>query len=334
MIVNNSSFMKYRKLGRTGLKVSRIILGTMQMGWIVDEENSHKLLDSALEAGVNTFDTANIYSKWGEGSYPGKSEEIIGGWITDRGVREDIVLATKVRGDMSERPNDAGLSRRHIMDAIEKSLDRLNTEWVDIYWSHWPDQDTPQEETLQAFTTLIESGAVHYIGASNHTAAEIVESLWVSDANGLARYEAIQPSYSLARRRDFEKHLSPVIEKNELGVTSYSPLGGGFLTGKYSKDKLPDSKRAETTKNRYFKDRNFRILDALKELATSHDASIPQIALAWVLAQNIVTAPIIGANSPEQLEENFKALELKLTDDDINRLNEVSDWTEMDELAR
>ncbi|MHA2211472.1 MAG: aldo/keto reductase, partial [Candidatus Thorarchaeota archaeon] len=186
MIVNDSSFMMYRKLGRTGLKVSRIILGTMQMGWIVDEENSHLLLD-----------TANIYSKWGDGSYPGKSEEIIGGWITDRGVREDIVLATKVRGDMSDRPTDAGLSRRHIMDAIEKSLERLNTDWVDIYWSHWPDEDTPQEETLQAFTTLIESGAVHYVGASNHTAAEIVESLWISDVNGLARYEALQPSFSL-----------------------------------------------------------------------------------------------------------------------------------------
>ncbi|MFW9769366.1 MAG: aldo/keto reductase, partial [Candidatus Thorarchaeota archaeon] len=161
--------MIYRKLGRTGLKVSRIILGTMQMGWIVDEENSHKLLDNALEAGLNTFDTANIYSKWGDGSYPGKSEEIIGSWIADRGVREDIVLATKVRGEMSGRPTDAGLSRRHIMDAIEKSLERLNTEWVDIYWSHWSDPETPQEETMQAFTTLIESGAVHYVGASNHT---------------------------------------------------------------------------------------------------------------------------------------------------------------------
>ncbi|MHA1943602.1 MAG: aldo/keto reductase [Candidatus Thorarchaeota archaeon] len=326
--------MIYRKMGRTGLKVSRIILGTMQMGWIVDEENSRKLLDSALEAGVNTFDTANIYSKWGEGSYPGKSEEIIGGWITDRGVREDLVLATKVRGEMSDRPIDAGLSRKHIMDAIEKSLDRLNTEWVDIYWSHWPDQDTPQEETLEAFSTLIESGVVHYIGASNHTAAEIVESLWVSDVNGLARYEALQPSYSLARRRDFEKHLQPVIEKYNLGVTSYSPLGGGFLTGKYSKDKLPDSKRAATTKTRYYKDRNFRIVDTLKEIASTHDASIPQIALAWVLTQNTVTAPIVGANSPEQLEENLKALELKLTGDDINLLNEVSGWAEMDDLAR
>ncbi|MFX1578294.1 MAG: aldo/keto reductase [Promethearchaeota archaeon] len=326
--------MKYRKLGSTGLRVSRFILGTMQMGWIVNEEESHKLLDAALEAGINTLDTANIYSKWGEGSYPGKSEEIIGSWITDRGVRDDIVLATKVRGEMSDRPNDGGLSRRHIMDAIEGSLGRLNTEWVDIYWSHFPDYDTPMKETLQAYTNLIENEAVHYIGASNHTAAEIVESLWVSDTNGLARYEAVQPPYSLARRRDFEKHLKPVIEKYGLGVTSYSPLGGGFLTGKYTRDKLPDSKRAETTKTRYFKDRNFKIVDALREIAAAHDASIPQIALAWVLTQNIVTAPIIGANSPKQLEENLMALDLNLTDDDIKHLNEVSDWTEMDNLAR
>jgi aryl-alcohol dehydrogenase-like predicted oxidoreductase len=326
--------MMYRKLGQTGLKVSRFILGTMQMGWIVNEEDSHKLLDVALEKGINTYDTANIYSKWGDGSYPGKSEEIIGGWITDRGVREDIVLATKVRGEMSDRPIDAGLSRRHIMDAIEGSLLRLNTEWVDIYWSHWPDEDTPMEETLRAYTSLIESGAVHYIGASNHTAAEIMESLWVSDVNDLASYEVIQPSYSLARRRDFEKHLQPVIKKYGLGVTSYSPLGGGFLTGKYTKDGLPDSKRAEITKTRYFKDRNFKIVETLKEVAASNDASIPQIALAWVLTQDIITAPIIGANSPEQLEENLQALEVKLSDDDVTRLNEVSDWAEMDNLAR
>jgi aryl-alcohol dehydrogenase-like predicted oxidoreductase len=326
--------MIYKKLGRTGLKVSRFVLGTMQMGWIIDKEAGHSLFDAALEAGLNTIDTADIYSKWGEGSYAGKSEEIIGSWLTDRGVREDVVLATKVRGEMSDRPNDGGLSRRHVMDAIEKSLSRLNTDWVDIYWSHSPDPDTPQEETLRAFTSIIEGGAVHYIGASNHTAAEIVEALWVSDVNGLARYEAIQPSYSLARRRDFEKHLQPVIKKYGLGVTSYSPLAGGFLTGKYSKDKLPDSKRAETTKARYFKDRNFKIVDTLEELATTHDASIPQIALAWVLAQETVTAPIIGANSAQQLEENLGALELKLTPDDINRLNEASDWKEMDELAR
>jgi aryl-alcohol dehydrogenase-like predicted oxidoreductase len=235
---------------------------------------------------------------------------------------------------MSERPNDGGLSRKHIMNAVEKSLERLNTEWLDIYWSHSPDQETPQEETLRAYTNLIENGSVHYIGASNHTAAEVIESLWISDKNGLARYEALQPPYSLARRRDYEKHLLPVIEKYKLGVTSYSPLGGGFLTGKYSKDSLPDSKRAETTKTRYFKDRNFSIVEVLKEMAKNHDASIAQIALAWVLTRKTVTAPIIGVNSPEQLQENIGALELKLSDDDISRLNEVSDWTEMDQLAR
>jgi aryl-alcohol dehydrogenase-like predicted oxidoreductase len=156
----------------------------------------------------------------------------------------------------------------------------------------------------------------------------------MSDANGLARYEALQPPYSLARRRDFEKHLQPVIEKYNLGVTSYSPLGGGFLTGKYSKDKLPDSKRAETTKTRYFKDRNFEIVDSLKEIAKDHDASIPQVALAWVLTQDVVTAPIVGANSPEQLRENIAALEIELSSDDLRRLNEVSDWAEMDNMAR
>jgi 1-deoxyxylulose-5-phosphate synthase len=326
--------MKYKKLGNTGLKVSEYILGTMNMGWIVSEENSHKLLDAALEAGLNTIDTADIYSKWADESYPGRSEEIIGGWLTDRGVRDDIVLATKVRGTMSERPNDGGLSRKHIMNAVEKSLERLNTEWLDIYWSHSPDQETPQEETLRAYTNLIENGSVHYIGASNHTAAEVMESLWISDKNGLARYEALQPPYSLARRRDYEKHLLPVIEKYKLGVTSYSPLGGGFLTGKYSKDSLPDSKRAETTRTRYFKDRNFLIVDTLKEMAIAHDASVAQIALAWILTQKTITAPIIGVNSPEQLQENIGALELKLSDDDITRLNEVSDWTEMDQLAR
>jgi aryl-alcohol dehydrogenase-like predicted oxidoreductase len=306
----------------------------MNMGWIVNEPDSHKILDAALEAGLNTLDTADIYSKWSDESYPGKSEEIIGGWLTDRGVRDEVVLGTKVRGDMSEQPNDVGLSRKHIMNAIEGSLERLNTEWVDVYWSHWPDQDTPQEETLRAFTNLIENGIVHYIGASNHTAAETVESLWISDKNRLSRYVALQIPYSLARRRDYEKHLLPIVKKFKLGVTSYSPLGGGFLTGKYTKDSLPDSKRAETTKARYFKDRNFLIVETLKEMAETYDASVAQIALAWVLTQESVTAPIIGANSPEQLQENIGALELKLSDDDISRLNEVSDWTEMDHLAR
>ncbi|MFW9803624.1 MAG: aldo/keto reductase [Candidatus Thorarchaeota archaeon] len=326
--------MDYVKLGRTGLKVSRFVLGTMQMGWIVKEEDSFKILDAALDAGITTLDTADIYSKWGDGSYAGKSEEILGRWIRDRGNRGDLILATKVRGEMSEKPNDAGLSRTHILNSADRSLDRLQTEWIDLYQSHWFDSDVPQEETLRAYTKLIDDGVVNYIGASNFTAAELVESFWVSDKNGLARYDSLQPPYSLARRRDYEKHLEPVIVKYDLGVISYSPLGGGFLTGRYTKDASPDSKRAPTIETRYGKERNYRIVEALEELAAAHDASAAQIALAWVMTRNTVTAPIVGVNTLEQLKENLGAFEIKLSNDDLEKLNTVSDWEEMDYLAR
>jgi aryl-alcohol dehydrogenase-like predicted oxidoreductase len=326
--------MKYSKLGKSGLRISRFVLGTMQMGWIINEEQAHKVLDAALEAGINTIDTADVYSKWGEGSYPGKSEEIIGRWIKDRGVREEIVLATKVRGEMSEKPNNAGLSRKHILESAKRSIERLHADWIDLYWSHSFDNGVSQKETLEAYTKLINDGLVHYAGASNFTAAELIESLWVSDKYTLTRYVALQPPYSLARRRDFEKYLQPVVEKYDFGVTSYSPLGGGFLTGKYSEDKLPDSKRAETTKTRYFKERNFKIVDTLKEVAGRHDATLPQVALAWVLSKDVITAPIIGVNNESQLADNIRAIEIDLLEDDLKYLDEVSDWTEMDYIAR
>ncbi|MFX0044805.1 MAG: aldo/keto reductase [Candidatus Hermodarchaeota archaeon] len=309
-------------------------MGTMQMGWIVNDEDSHRILDAALEAGLTTIDTADIYSKWAEESHAGKSENIIGRWMKDRGVREDIILATKVRGEMSQKPNDQGLSRRHILESADRSLNRLQTEWIDLYQSHWFDEETPQEETLRAYTKLMDDGVVNYIGASNFTAAELVESLWISDKHGLARYESLQPPFSLARRRDFEKHLRPVIRKYGLGVIGYSPLGGGFLTGRYAENSVPDSKRAETIKTRYAKERNFSIVATLKEVASAHDASIAQIALAWVLSRESITAPIIGVNSVEQLSENLGALDISLSDDDIENLNRVSDWEEMDFLAR
>ncbi|TFG14355.1 aldo/keto reductase [Candidatus Thorarchaeota archaeon] len=326
--------MKSVKLGRTGLRISQVVLGSMQLGWLVREDDAMDLLDAAFDAGITTIDTADIYSKWAEESYAGKSEQIIGRWLEERGIRDEVVLATKVRGEISNNPNDVGLSRKHILEAVDGSLDRLRTDWIDIYWSHWPDPDVTQEETLRALTKLVDDGSVHYIGASNHNAAELMESLWVSDKYGLARYDALQPSYSLARRRDFEKYLEPVVKKYNLGVTSYSPLGGGFLTGKYSKEETPDSKRAETTKQRYYKERNFRILDTLEEISEDLDATIPQIALAWVLNRESITAPIIGVNSKEQLEENIEAIELDISDDAIHELNEASDWRELDELAR
>jgi aryl-alcohol dehydrogenase-like predicted oxidoreductase len=326
--------MDYVELGHTGLKVSRFILGTMQMGWIVSEEDSFRLLDAALEAGITTLDTADIYSKWGEGSYAGKSEEILGRWIKDRGNRDDLILATKVRGEMSDKPKDAGLSRTHILNSAEGSLERLQTEWIDLYQSHWFDSDVPQEETLRVYTKLVDDGVVSHIGASNFTAAELVESFWISDKHGLARYDSLQPPYSLARRRDYEKHLEPVIVKYELGVINYSPLGGGFLTGRYTKDASPDSKRAQTIETRYGKERNYKIVEALEEIAAAQDASTVQIALAWILTRKTVTAPIIGVNTLEQLKQNLGAFEIELSDDDLERLNTVSDWEEMDYLAR
>jgi aryl-alcohol dehydrogenase-like predicted oxidoreductase len=291
--------MRYAKLGQTGLNVSRLILGTMQMGWLVDEETSHKLLDVALEAGLNTIDTADIYSKWAEESHSGKSEEIIGRWLVNQD-RDEIVLATKVRGEMSPNPNDAGLSRKHILESITRSLDRLNTDYVDLYQSHSFDPEVSQEETLRAYTSLV----------------------------------SLQPPYSLARRRDYEKHLQPVIEMHNLGVISYSPLGGGFLTGRYSEDTAPESKRAATTKTRYYKERNFRIIEVLTEIATDLEATVAQVALAWVLTRDTITAPIIGVNSVEQLKENLASLELKLSEDAVSRLNESSDWTDVDQMAR
>ena len=235
---------------------------------------------------------------------------------------------------MSEKPNDAGLSRIHILKSADRSLDRLQTEWIDLYQSHSFDPEVPQEETMRAYTKLIDDGVVNYIGASNFTAAELVESFCVSDRNGLARYESLQPPYSLARRRDYEKHLEPVIVKYNLGVINYSPLGGGFLTGRYTEESTPDSKRAGTIASRYGKERNYRIVESLNEIAATHDASTAQIALAWILTRKTVTAPIIGVNTLKQLEENLGAFEIKLSDDELERLNTVSDWEEMDYLAR
>jgi aryl-alcohol dehydrogenase-like predicted oxidoreductase len=235
---------------------------------------------------------------------------------------------------MSSNPNDLGLSRKHILESAKHSLDRLQTEWIDLYWSHGPDLDVPQEETLRAFSKLVDDGVAHYIGASNHNGAQIMEALWMSDKYGLARYDALQPHYSLGRRRDYEKYLLPVIQKYGLGVTNYSPLGGGFLTGRYSENTIPESKRVGSVKIKYFKERNFRIVEVLENIAANHDVSVAQIALAWVLSRKTVTAPIIGVNSVEQLKENIASIDIKLDENDLKRLDEVSDWREMDELAR
>lgn len=327
--------MEYRKLGSTGIKISAFVLGTMQFGWRVDKEGSFKIMDKALELGINCFDTADIYSYWAENSYPGKSEEIIGEWLKNRGVREDLILATKVKGAMSEDINDRGLSRRHIWQAIKGSLKRLQTDWIDLYQIHSFDNETRMEETLHALNLLVEKGLVNYIGASNIHPWMVVESFWISDKYGYVRFETVQPPYSIVRRMIVEHQMYHVIKKYNLGVISYSPLAGGFLSGKYSRDApLPDTPRSESVKKRYFTEQRLKILDTVEEIAKNKGVTVAQVALAWILNKDFITAPIIGVNTVEQLEANVAALEIKLDQDEIKRLDEVSDWIPSYEAIR
>ena len=319
--------MEYRNLGRTGLKVSVLCLGTMQFGWTADEAASFSVLDAFVDAGGNFIDTANIYSRWADNSYAGKSEEIIGRWLKQRGRREDLVIATKVRGQMGPGPNDEGLSRKHIMRAVEDSLRRLQTDYIDLYQAHWYDSNTPLEETLRAFDDLIAQGKVRYIGASNYPAWLLTKALWVSDKHGYARYDSLQPHYNLVHRAEFERELMHLCQDQGLGVIPYSPLAGGFLTGKYCRDQpVPPSARADWVKRHYFSDRGFTILETAEAIARERGRSVAQIALAWLLANPVVTSPIIGANSVQQLQELLPAVEVKLTAEEMARLNEVSAW--------
>jgi len=320
--------MEYRNLGRTGLKVSELCLGTMQFGWTADEALSFKILSAAYEAGINFIDTADIYSRWADGNPGGVSETIIGKWLKEHGIpRDQIVIATKVRGQMGDGPNDQGLSRTHIFDAVEASLRRLDTDYIDLYQTHWYDEDTPIDETLMALDDLVRQGKVRYIGCSNIPAWRLMRALWTADKHGGARYDSLQPHYNLAKRAKFERELAEICQTYGLGVIPYSPLAGGFLTGKYQPDQpLPESVRADGNKNRYFNEQGWAILAAVEEIAAVREKSISQIALAWQLSQPVITSPIIGPRTLAQLEDNLGAAGLRLTADEMEQLNEKSKW--------
>ncbi len=320
--------MEYRRLGRTGLKVSTICLGTMQFGWSADAAAGHSIMSRAVALGCNFIDTADVYSRWVEGNDGGVSEQIIGDWLAAGHVRrESIVLATKVRGQMGDGPNDQGLSRAHIMTAVENSLRRLQTDYIDLYQVHWPDRDTPLDETLSALTDLVRSGKVRYIGCSNYPAWLLTKSLWVSDVRNLVRFDSLQPHYNLVHRAEFERELQPLCLDQGIGVIPYSPLAGGFLTGKYRRDTpLPDSKRAEGVRNRYMNEQGFTAVERLEVIGKSYNATIPQMAIAWVLANAAVTSAIIGANSIEQLEDTMRGAEITLSADQKAALDEATAW--------
>ncbi len=324
--------MEYRNLGRTGLKVSELCLGTMQWGWTASEEAGWAVMDAFVEAGGNFIDTADVYSRWAEGNPGGVAEEIIGRWMKERGNRRQIVLATKVRGRMWDGPNGEGLSRAHIMAAAEDSLRRLQTDHIDLYQTHYFDAGTPIEETLRALDDLVRQGKVRYVGCSNYPAWRLAKALWASDKLGLVRYDSIQPHYNIAYRAEFERELKPLCEEEGIGVIPYSPLAGGFLTGKYRRDEpVPESARASGVQRRYLNDRGFTILEALEKLGQARGIgnhpggkSIAQMALAWQLSQPVITSPIIGANSIEQLNDSLGAVGLRLTGEEMKALDAVS----------
>ena len=317
--------MNYRRLGNSGLKVAPISLGTMQFGWTADEGAAFQVMDAYYEAGGNFIDTADVYSAWVKGNPGGVSESIIGRWMKERGIRASIVLATKFNGRMWEGPNGAGVSRGHMMRAVEDSLRRLQTDYIDLYQTHWPDADTPQEETMRALDDLVIAGKVRYLGCSNEPAWRLTKALWISDKYNLNHFISSQPPYSLVRRADFEREHEAVCLDQGVGVIPYSPLQGGFLTGKYRRDAVPDSARAEGLK-KYFTEKNFTLIDLLEERGKAHQASITQMTLAWMLQRPAITAPIIGANTVDQLKDILGSQEIQLTQEDVEAIDQASDW--------
>jgi aryl-alcohol dehydrogenase-like predicted oxidoreductase len=297
----------------------------MQFGWTADEPGSFRILDAYAEVGGNFIDTADAYSAWVDGHQGGESEPIIGSWMKERHNRHLMVIATKFNGRMWEGPNGDGLSRGHVMKAVEDSLRRLSTDYIDLYQTHWPHYDTPQEETLRALDDLIKAGKVRYIGCSNEPAWRLVKALWISDRHNLNRFISSQPPYSLVRRADFEREHEAVCLDQGIGVIPYSPLQGGFLTGKYRRDTSPDSVRARDLKV-YCTERNFKLIDLLEELGKTHRATVTQMALAWMLQRPSITSPIIGANSVEQLNDILGSLDVKLTLEDVKAIDAASDW--------
>jgi len=323
--------MEYRRLGQTGAKVSALCLGAMTFGEADDKSMMHQvgcdeatafaIMDRALSVGVNFIDTANVYGQ------DGLSERVVGKWMKERNTRGQIVLATKFRFTMGKVPNTSGGSRLHIMRAVEESLKRLQTDRIDLYQIHMQDLDTPEDETLRALDDLVTQGKVVYLGASNYAAYRLVDSLWTSRDQKRAKFVTLQALYNLVSR-DLELELVPACAQHGLGILPWSPLAGGFLSGKFRKGQAaPQGSRLtkwNTALERFATDRNYAIIETLIDVAKTLDATPAQVALAWLLQRPHVTAPIIGARSVAQLDDNLRALDLKLDAGAVKKLDDVS----------
>lgn len=314
--------MEKRKLGRSELEVTPVCFGGNVFGWTIDEATSFEILDAFVAASGNFIDTADFYSRWVEGNEGGESETILGSWMKQRRNRDKVIIATKVGLDMG--PKGKGLSRAHILQAIDDSLHRLQTDYIDLYQSHTDDESTPLEETLETYAELIRQGKVRVIGASNYSADRLAKALQISEEHGYPRYESLQPLYNLYDRADYEQDLEPLCIEQEIGVISYFSLASGFLSGKYREEKdLSSSSRAGFVK-KYLNDRGRQILSAIDEVAKTHNTTPTQISLSWLIARPSITAPIVSATKLEQLNEIIKAVDLKLDSASIQLLDQAS----------
>ncbi|MDR5763935.1 MULTISPECIES: aldo/keto reductase [unclassified Caballeronia] len=314
--------MQTRNIGTSELKVAPLVFGGNVFGWTANERTSFSILDAFVDHGLNFIDTADVYSAWVDGHQGGESETIIGKWFRESGKRHQVVLATKV-GKLSTR---AGLSAANIAAAVDDSLRRLKTDYIDVYFSHYDDETTPLDETLDAYQTLIKAGKVRVIGASNYTGERLEEALKVAKDSGLPAYQILQPEYNLYDREGYETGLEPVAEQHKIAVVPYYALASGFLSGKYRSKADTQHKARGSRVEKYLTPRGLEILDALDEVAKRNDTTPATVALAWMIARPSVTAPIASATSVAQLESLAAATRLQLAADDIHLLDEASAW--------
>ena len=330
--------MDYTRLGRTGLHVSRLCLGTMTFGLQCDEPTSFAVMDAAADGGITFIDTADVYPLGGGLEAAGRTEEIVGRWL--RGKRDDFIVATKCVGAMGRRPWQHGSSRKHVLDAIDASLRRLGTDHVDLYQLHAPDPTTPIDETLDALDTIVRAGKARYVGCSNFLAYQVARAIGRSEVLHVGRFDSVQPRYNLLFRQ-IERELLPLCGEEGIGVIPYNPLAGGLLTGKHNRDAAPEDggrftlgRAGSMYQDRYWHDREFDTIDALRPLADKAGMSLTTMAVGWVLANPVISAPIIGASRPEQLADNLAAAETAFDPDLKTELDELTAPYRLGDAAR
>lgn len=314
--------MKKIQIGKTDLQITPFNLGGNVFGWTLDDQKSFEILDAFAEAGHNFIDTADMYSYWIDGGAGGESETIIGKWMKARGNRDQMIIATKVGGPTGVNETDSG--RKHIMETVDKSLERLQTDYIDLYYLHYDDEKTPVEETLRAFDELVKAGKVRHIAASNISPERLKESLEFSDKNNLSKYQALQPLYNLVERKGYETNYAPIVAEHQLTVFPYSALASGFLSGKYrSEADFNKSPRGQSAAN-YLNENGLNVLNALDQIAEKHQTAPAAVSLAWLSAQPNIGGPIASATSKGQLTEILSSMTLQLDDADLALLDKVS----------